>query len=216
MNLRRAEEIVQQPHVTCQACFRNDPTRSQPAESERLRQATRDYKVFAEVKRRPRRLFKHRLQVNLNHKHASANALRDLADLLQRRFVSKHAARIVQVCYHNQPRALGDESVDFFRVNPKTVFKLALVTFHIRAKEQRSCKHRFVCRLFKQYFITGLEQRSHCQVVRKTRSRRRYDRTRLNSIPRGEHSQQRRITITSIRQLKIVERHAQIANAQVA
>src|SRR5689334_14676577 len=96
MYRRCCEEIVQQPHPFREFSLREYPTTSQSTQTKSLRQTTRHDKLFAKMKTRPRRLFKQRLHVNFINQHARTYASRYLADLLHRRILNQHTARIVK------------------------------------------------------------------------------------------------------------------------
>ncbi len=156
------------------------------------------------MKRSSRWRFKQRLEIDLVDQHVSADTGGDLTDSFQCVVVRQHTARIVEIRYYNQSCPLGHTRFDLFRRDPETVFKPALKTLDVGANVTRGREHRFVRRLFKQYFVTRLKQRGQREMIGKTSTRRRHDRACIDAVALRDFSQQRSITVTAVCQLEII------------
>src|SRR4029077_18495205 len=97
MHRSRGHHVVHTPHGACQAGFSENPAAAQAADAVHLGEAAGDYKFGTEVKRRARRVFIYRVEIDLVDQYSGADIAGDFADLAEDALGRQHARRIVQV-----------------------------------------------------------------------------------------------------------------------
>src|SRR6476469_4121371 len=121
----------------------------------------------------------------------------------------------MQVCKNDQARLVADVFFDLFSRNSETFLESPRKALTVSTEITDGREHRLIRWSFKQNFITGIHDRRHREVIRKRRPRSRNDRFTRHAIPRPDLFDQWRITVTTVRDLEIIERHMEIANAQI-
>lgn len=105
------------------------------------------------------------IEINFVDQYVRSMRVCELTDLAQLRIGRSRARRIVKVAENDDPGLRLDGAFNIARVNLKSILDSPWKTANPSAKIFGSRDHRLVCRLLDQYFVSGLDQRGHREMV---------------------------------------------------